>query len=97
MIPEVFASRAPHTSFDRLGSRARACSPERSSSPSTPFSRPRSWSSRSLGSSSSRRQTTKAPTRRKGMSSSSESLSIIRLPRTFILAFKEPGWASNPA
>ena len=65
--------------------------------PETPFATPRSYSSFSFGSSSFEKHTTKAPTRRKGMSSSPESWSIIWLPRTFIFAFMVPGSASNPA
>ncbi len=97
IIPEVSASRAAHTLSLRLDSRFRASSPVKMLRPGTPFATPRSYSSRSLGMSPSSRHTTKAPTRLKGMSSSSLSFVIISLPCTFILAFMVPGSASNPA
>ena len=96
-MPEVRASSAPATSSERFGSKARAWSPVSSSMSVTPFFTPRPYSSCSLGRSSVEKHTTKAPIRLKGISSSSESWSIIWLPRTFILAFQVPGSASNPA
>ena len=41
-MPEVLASRAPCTSSERLGSKARACSPVSSSMSGTPVATPRS-------------------------------------------------------
>ena len=93
----VGAHKAPLAVSVTLGSLARTCAASQSSSPGTPFSRPRSSRSCKVSMSSSFKATTREPVSFQDTWSFLQISRLMALPFTFSLAISVPGCGSYPA